>query len=295
MGLIPGLGRSPGGRNDNPSNILAGKISWLEEPSRLQHVGLQSRTQLCDKAHTPSLRKQEKGHLVPITVISLNLPSGCFCSSRLLFCSSPPGGFYPLMAQNLSWSSPQPHQQLSPIPRFSTTSLKCKVTNSLSAPPHQNISSSSICKLDPPSLEVRVGTILGFSTRHFEILSFSSSQKTYQIIYSDVLPKDTFVRKNFLHLITTTSNIKYFEFCARATLKENMEEGFLEDVTFEPSSDEIPSRGIASNFKTNNFKMCSFLQSLSPIPQIQVISLYTIPHPILIFTLNWRFRLKELT
>lgn len=39
---------------------------------------------------------------------------------------------------------------------------------------------------------------------------------------------------------------------------ENMKEGFLEDATFEPSSDEIPSRGIASNFKTNNFKMCSF-------------------------------------
>lgn len=76
---------------------------------------------------------------------------------------------------------------------------------------------------------------------------------------------------------------------------ENMKEGFLEHATFEPNSDEIPSRGIASNFKTNHFKMCSFFWSLSPIPQIQVISLYTIPYPILIFTLNWRFRLKELT
>ena len=72
VGLIPGLGISPGGGNDNPSNILAWKISRIEEPSRLQHVGLQSQTRLCDETHTQSLRKQEKGHLVPITVISLN-------------------------------------------------------------------------------------------------------------------------------------------------------------------------------------------------------------------------------
>ena len=75
--MIPGLGRSPGGRNDNPFNILAGKISWIEEPSRLQNVGLQSRTRLCDKAHTQSLRKQEKGHLVPISH-QLKLPIWMF-------------------------------------------------------------------------------------------------------------------------------------------------------------------------------------------------------------------------
>ena len=34
-GLIPGLGRSPGGGHGNRSGILAWRISWTEEPSRL--------------------------------------------------------------------------------------------------------------------------------------------------------------------------------------------------------------------------------------------------------------------
>ena len=34
-GLIPGLGRSPGGRNDNPLLILAGKIPWTAGPGGL--------------------------------------------------------------------------------------------------------------------------------------------------------------------------------------------------------------------------------------------------------------------
>ena len=33
--LIPGLGRSPGGRNDNALRILAGKIPWTEGPGGL--------------------------------------------------------------------------------------------------------------------------------------------------------------------------------------------------------------------------------------------------------------------
>ena len=36
MGSIPGLGRSPGGENGNPTTILAWKIPWTEEPGRLQ-------------------------------------------------------------------------------------------------------------------------------------------------------------------------------------------------------------------------------------------------------------------
>ena len=205
------------------------------------------------------------------------------------------------MAQNLSWSSPQPHQQLSPIPKFSTTSLKCKVTSSLSTTLHQNIFSSSICKLNPPSLEVRVGTILGFSTMHFEILSFSSSQKKLtELFILMISPRTLLWGKIFsillqLFLISNILNFVQEQKEGVILSNENMKEGFLEHATFEPSSDEIPSRGIASNFKTNHFKMCSFFWSLSPIPQIQVISLYTIPYPILIFTLNWRFRLKELT
>ena len=33
---IPGLGKSPVGRNGNPCSILAWKIPWTEEPGRLQ-------------------------------------------------------------------------------------------------------------------------------------------------------------------------------------------------------------------------------------------------------------------
>ena len=35
-GSVPGLGRSPGGRHDNPHSILAWLIPWTEEPGRLQ-------------------------------------------------------------------------------------------------------------------------------------------------------------------------------------------------------------------------------------------------------------------
>ena len=40
-GLIPGLGRSPGGENTTHSSILAWGIPWTEEPGRLQSMGLQ--------------------------------------------------------------------------------------------------------------------------------------------------------------------------------------------------------------------------------------------------------------
>ena len=39
MGLIPGLGRSPGVRNGTHSSILAWKIPWAEECGRLQSHG----------------------------------------------------------------------------------------------------------------------------------------------------------------------------------------------------------------------------------------------------------------
>ena len=35
MGSIPGLGRSPGGGNNNHSSILAWEIPWIEEPGGL--------------------------------------------------------------------------------------------------------------------------------------------------------------------------------------------------------------------------------------------------------------------
>ena len=40
-GLIPGLGRSPGEGNGNPSSILFWRIPQTEEPDRLQSMGLQ--------------------------------------------------------------------------------------------------------------------------------------------------------------------------------------------------------------------------------------------------------------
>ena len=39
MGLIPGLGRSPGVRNGTHSSILAWKIPWTEELGGLQSMG----------------------------------------------------------------------------------------------------------------------------------------------------------------------------------------------------------------------------------------------------------------
>ena len=43
VGLIPGLGRSPGEGNVNPLSILAWKIPWTEEAGRL---------------HSPRVRKE---------------------------------------------------------------------------------------------------------------------------------------------------------------------------------------------------------------------------------------------
>ena len=41
LGLIRGLGQSPGEGNGNPSSILAWKIPWIEEPGGLQSMGSQ--------------------------------------------------------------------------------------------------------------------------------------------------------------------------------------------------------------------------------------------------------------
>ena len=40
-GLIPGSGRSHGERLATHSSILAWRIPWMEEPGRLQSIGLQ--------------------------------------------------------------------------------------------------------------------------------------------------------------------------------------------------------------------------------------------------------------
>ena len=46
VGLIPGLGRSPGGGNGNPLQYPVWEIPWTEEPGRLQSMASQSRTRL---------------------------------------------------------------------------------------------------------------------------------------------------------------------------------------------------------------------------------------------------------
>ena len=38
LGLIPGLGRSPGEGNGNPLQYLAWKIPWTEEPDKPQSM-----------------------------------------------------------------------------------------------------------------------------------------------------------------------------------------------------------------------------------------------------------------
>ena len=40
-GLIPGSGRSPGERNDNPLQYSSWIIPWTEEPGGLQSMGSQ--------------------------------------------------------------------------------------------------------------------------------------------------------------------------------------------------------------------------------------------------------------
>ena len=41
VGLIPGLGRSPGGEHSTHSSILAWRIPWTEEPGGLQSIASQ--------------------------------------------------------------------------------------------------------------------------------------------------------------------------------------------------------------------------------------------------------------
>jgi len=38
-GSIPGLGRTSGGGNGNPSSVLSWKTPWTEEPGGLQSMG----------------------------------------------------------------------------------------------------------------------------------------------------------------------------------------------------------------------------------------------------------------
>ena len=41
VGLIPGLGRCPGGGNSNPPSVLAWRVPWKEQTGGIQSMGSQ--------------------------------------------------------------------------------------------------------------------------------------------------------------------------------------------------------------------------------------------------------------
>ena len=51
--MIPGLGRSPGGRHGNPV-VLPGESPWTEEPGGLQSLGSQRVRHNCVAKHIPA-------------------------------------------------------------------------------------------------------------------------------------------------------------------------------------------------------------------------------------------------
>ena len=63
---IPGSGRSPGGGNGNPLQILAWEIPWTEGPGRFQSMGLQRVRYALTTEHTltqPHLDCMSESHM----------------------------------------------------------------------------------------------------------------------------------------------------------------------------------------------------------------------------------------
>ena len=91
-GLIPGLGRSPGGEN---SNLLPPwKIPWTEEPDRCSPLGCRSQTRLSTHTHTHT-------HIhtfIYMCVCELNRGLASF------FCKEPVSKYFRnLQAKRLNW------------------------------------------------------------------------------------------------------------------------------------------------------------------------------------------------
>ena len=84
MGLIPGLGRSPGGGHGNPLQCSCWRIPWTEEPGGLQSMELQSWTQLITQTHTHRFQENTysgnglSGHLVE----TMGSPGSLYLASR---------------------------------------------------------------------------------------------------------------------------------------------------------------------------------------------------------------------
>ena len=60
MGLIPMLGRSPGGGHGNPLQYFAWRIPWTEEPGRLWSMGFKEldTTEATEQVCRSLLRRQ---------------------------------------------------------------------------------------------------------------------------------------------------------------------------------------------------------------------------------------------
>ena len=56
LGLIPGLGKSPGGEMSTHSSILAWKLPWTERPGGLQSMGFAKKLDMTERLsmHTQS-------------------------------------------------------------------------------------------------------------------------------------------------------------------------------------------------------------------------------------------------
>ena len=68
LGLIPGLGRSPGEGNGNPLHILAWRIPWTEEPGGLQSMELQRVDMTEQLTHTHTHTHTQKRFLPRFSV-----------------------------------------------------------------------------------------------------------------------------------------------------------------------------------------------------------------------------------
>ena len=68
MSLIPGLGRSPGGGNGNPSSIHAWKIPWTEEPGGYSPWGLKE-SDTTEHAHMHTKIPLRASPLICLTIL----------------------------------------------------------------------------------------------------------------------------------------------------------------------------------------------------------------------------------
>ena len=111
MGSVHGWGKSPEEELVTHSSILAWRLSWTEDPVRLQSTVLQEWTQLCDGTHTCARTLPRPVFLIFLSVLLRN--NWHTAPKSLQSCptlcdptdSSPPGSPVPgiLQARTLEW------------------------------------------------------------------------------------------------------------------------------------------------------------------------------------------------